>query len=74
MVVATAKEGCIASALSRPGSGFIAQEVLLQAHACTAFKHAPPLPGLQVFGKPRAEWKAQPAWRQQMAKKQCGLW
>eukprot|EP00887_Chlorella_sp_A99_P005785 scaffold1.g5785.t1 len=27
----------------------------------------------KVFGKPRAEWKAQPAWRQQLAKKQVGL-
>jgi hypothetical protein len=28
----------------------------------------------KVFGKPRGEWAAQPAWRQQMAKKQVGLW
>jgi hypothetical protein len=29
---------------------------------------------LQVFGKDRASFLAMPAWRQQMAKKQHGLW
>ena len=33
----------------------------------------PPTP-VQVFGKSRAEFKAQPAWRQQLAKKAVGLW
>lgn len=28
----------------------------------------------KVFGKNRAAFKAMPAWRQQMAKKQVGLW
>lgn len=29
---------------------------------------------VQVFGKDRATFKAMPAWRQQIAKKQVGLW
>ena len=28
----------------------------------------------KVFGRERSAWSAQPAWRQQMAKKAAGLW
>jgi hypothetical protein len=34
----------------------------------------PPSACAQVFGKDRAAFKAQPAWRQQLVKKQVGLW
>lgn len=33
-----------------------------------------PTSRLQVFGKDRAAFQALPAWRQQMAKKDKGLW